>query len=170
MPPLEPPLLSNHHFSHSCCCCNILHPLPPFVLPLSLSSLCECESRLQIKSHLKASPPSPCASCVPCFLVSHPLHSTTLTGTLALPPGPAFMKPHPYRDLFGLCLGYAHSPPLFFSLCACQHVLTSSCMRMWGKRSSLKVDKLARQATAATLSHVEGPVLCKIHTINIPQQ
>lgn len=120
-PPLPPtsfppsPPLHIPHFSNSCCCKHSASSTSVCFASffLSLSSLCECESRLRIKSHLKASPPSPCASCVPCFLVS--INSTTLTGTLAPPPVPAVMTPHPYRDFFGFC--YAHGTLFFMSVC-----------------------------------------------------
>lgn len=88
---LHPPQYLSHtqisHFSNSCCYkySSSSTSVCSATIFLSLSSLCECESRLRIKSHLKASPQSPCASCVPCSLV--PINSTTRHNDSASSPG-----------------------------------------------------------------------------------
>lgn len=106
-------------------CCNILIASSTSFCSF-LSSLCECERRPPIKSHLKASLPSPCASCVPCFLS---INSTTLRGTAAarLPSQHGLHSACPHNTFIFWCMC------VYYILCLCVHVSMCShfCMCMW---------------------------------------
>lgn len=150
-PPLPPPSPHTHiaHFSNGCCFCKYSSSstsvCSAFIF-LSLSSLCECESRLRIKSHLKASPQESLCFMCPVFSRVHQLHHTHRDVGSA---SSACCHDTTSISWFSVLLSSRH---LVFPPCACQHVLTSPCTCMWGKISSLRVGESAHRAHSAQTS------------------
>lgn len=111
------------HPSFSNNCCNILtFYLFFFLLFFFLSLLWECES--PIKSHLKAFLPSPCASCVLCYLS---INSTAVRGTAATSPSTPFPTPRSMDAAFGVFSSRPHPWCVLFL----QGIFIWMCMCAW---------------------------------------